>query len=112
MGARELQAARQHEEVCVLLVQAKKYAFKCHRQSEGGKDTVYPVNAMAFHPLYGTFATGGVFAHVEVRQHSAFPRHSLGLSQASVRIRVCKCVRHLDRLTAIRLDQWQAATEL
>ena len=33
----------------------KKYAFKCHREST----TVYPVNAIAFHPKYGTFATGG-----------------------------------------------------
>ena len=33
----------------------KKYAFKCHRVG----DTVYPVNAIAFHPLHGTFATGG-----------------------------------------------------
>lgn len=40
-------------------LQAKKYAFKCHRRSENGRDTVYPVNAIAFHPLYGTFATGG-----------------------------------------------------
>uniref|UniRef100_A0A7S0F0I8 Mitotic checkpoint protein BUB3 n=1 Tax=Hanusia phi TaxID=3032 RepID=A0A7S0F0I8_9CRYP len=40
--------------------QAKKYAFKCHRsQDEKGIDTVYPVNALAFHPSYGTFATGG-----------------------------------------------------
>ncbi|CAN0218409.1 unnamed protein product, partial [Phaeothamnion confervicola] len=36
-------------------IQAQKYAFKCHRQG----DTVYPVNAMAFHPRHGTFATGG-----------------------------------------------------
>ncbi|KAG7344351.1 WD repeat-containing protein [Nitzschia inconspicua] len=34
----------------------KKYAFKCHRVG----DTVYPVNAIAFHPKYtSTFATGG-----------------------------------------------------
>lgn len=33
----------------------KKYAFKCHRVN----DTVYPVNAIAFHRTYGTFATGG-----------------------------------------------------
>lgn len=33
----------------------KKYAFKCHRVN----DTVYPVNAIAFHKEYGTFATGG-----------------------------------------------------
>ncbi|KAL7537673.1 hypothetical protein ACHAXR_009268 [Thalassiosira sp. AJA248-18] len=33
----------------------KKYAFKCHRVN----DTIYPVNAIAFHPIHGTFATGG-----------------------------------------------------
>ena len=39
--------------------QARKYAFKCHRGVEGGKDVVYPVNALAFNAPYGTFATGG-----------------------------------------------------
>lgn len=44
--------------------QARKYAFKCHRQAapeeEGGGDVVYPVNALTFHPVYGkTFASGG-----------------------------------------------------
>nr|KAJ0216695.1 hypothetical protein LSAT_V11C300108630 [Lactuca sativa] len=31
--------------------QAKKYAFKCHRKPEAGRDIVYPVNAIAFHPM-------------------------------------------------------------
>ena len=39
--------------------QAKKYAFKCHRQTIDGIDTVYPVNGMAFHPVHGTFASIG-----------------------------------------------------
>ena len=39
--------------------QARKYAFKCHRQPENDVDVVYPVNAIAFHPIHGTFATGG-----------------------------------------------------
>ncbi|CAL8578521.1 mitotic spindle checkpoint protein Bub3 [Xanthoria parietina] len=40
--------------------QARKYAFKCHRQAnEEGVDVVYPVNALAFHPVHGTFASGG-----------------------------------------------------
>lgn len=39
--------------------QAKKYAFKCHRRNEGGRDHVYPVNSMAFNKAWGTFATGG-----------------------------------------------------
>ncbi|VAH88201.1 unnamed protein product [Triticum turgidum subsp. durum] len=46
--------------------QSKKYAFKCHRKSESGRDTVYPVNAIAFHPIYGTFATGGHDGFVNV----------------------------------------------
>ncbi|GKY94126.1 hypothetical protein MPSEU_000378700 [Mayamaea pseudoterrestris] len=32
-----------------------KYTFKCHRAN----DCVYPVNCIAFHPRFGTFATGG-----------------------------------------------------
>jgi len=40
-------------------VQSRKYAFKCHRRSEAGRDLVYPVNAIAFHPIFVTFATGG-----------------------------------------------------
>eukprot|EP00051_Salpingoeca_urceolata_P000937 m.37370 g.37370 ORF g.37370 m.37370 type:complete len:322 (-) comp11103_c0_seq2:1691-2656(-) len=39
--------------------QKKKFAFKCHRLKEEGKDTIFPVNALAFHPTYRTFATGG-----------------------------------------------------
>jgi cell cycle arrest protein BUB3 len=42
--------------------QALKYAFKCHRQPAqdgSGADVVYPVNALAFHPVHGTFASGG-----------------------------------------------------
>ncbi|KAK1531169.1 WD repeat domain-containing protein [Colletotrichum paranaense] len=41
--------------------QARKYAFKCHRAAapDGEGDIVYPVNAMTFHPVYGTFASGG-----------------------------------------------------
>lgn len=47
-------------------VQAKKYAFKCHRKMENGRDTVYPVNALAFHPIFGTFASGGCDAFVNI----------------------------------------------
>lgn len=47
---------------------ANTYAFKCHRvtstqPAEDGTeqevDIVYPVNALAFNPIHGTFATGG-----------------------------------------------------
>jgi cell cycle arrest protein BUB3 len=41
-------------------VQAKKFAFKCHRRAVEGVDVVYPVNAIAFHARRtSTFATGG-----------------------------------------------------
>ncbi|KAK4174179.1 putative mitotic checkpoint protein BUB3, partial [Triangularia setosa] len=66
--------------------QARKYAFKCHRQAapeeEGGGDIVYPVNALAFHPVYGTFASGGgdgtvalwdAEAKRRMRQYQKFP---------------------------------------
>ncbi|KAK9763607.1 mitotic spindle checkpoint protein Bub3 [Basidiobolus ranarum] len=39
--------------------QTRKYAFKCHRQVIEGIDYVYPVNALAFNPVHGTFASGG-----------------------------------------------------
>jgi cell cycle arrest protein BUB3 len=39
--------------------QSRKYAFKCHRQPVDDVDVVYPVNAITFHPVHGTFATGG-----------------------------------------------------
>ncbi|KAK3352960.1 WD40-repeat-containing domain protein [Lasiosphaeria hispida] len=66
--------------------QARKYAFKCHRQAlpddEGGGDIVYPVNALAFHPVHGTFASGGgdgtvalwdAEAKRRMRQYQKFP---------------------------------------
>ncbi|RCI02514.1 hypothetical protein CU098_012254, partial [Rhizopus stolonifer] len=40
-------------------VQFKKYAFKSHRQTINDTEVVYPVNSLAFHPKYGTFASGG-----------------------------------------------------
>ena len=51
--------------------QKRTYAFKCHRQTRAATDAekeegyadeldeVFPVNALAFHPVHGTFATGG-----------------------------------------------------
>ncbi|CEG36002.1 mitotic checkpoint [Plasmopara halstedii] len=37
----------------------RSYAFKCHRGKVDEQTLVYPVNCIAFHPTYGTFATGG-----------------------------------------------------
>lgn len=66
------------------------YAFKCHRDkttmaNEDGSDAkpvdmVYPVNAVAFHPSHGTFATGGGDAAVALwdaknkRRIKAYPK--------------------------------------
>jgi len=47
-------------------VQARKYAFKCHRMTKNGIDTVYPINSIAFHREYGTFATGGCDGMVSI----------------------------------------------
>jgi cell cycle arrest protein BUB3 len=47
-------------------VQKKKYAFKCHRKTDGKIQTLFPVNALAFHPLHGTFATGGCDGMINV----------------------------------------------
>ncbi|KAJ4477524.1 WD40 repeat-like protein [Lentinula aciculospora] len=41
--------------------QEKKYAFKCHRQTIDGVDHVWPVNALAFHPLYVTYSHRSMF---------------------------------------------------
>ena len=46
--------------------QRRKYAFKCHRSNVDCVDTAFPVNAIAFHPGFGTFATGGSDGHVYV----------------------------------------------
>ncbi|KAI8499538.1 PREDICTED: mitotic checkpoint protein BUB3-like [Branchiostoma belcheri] len=47
-------------------VQKKKYAFKCHRIKEDGIEKIYPVNAIAFHSLHNTFATGGSDGFVNI----------------------------------------------
>ena len=63
--------------------QSRKYAFKCHRQTEDEVDVVYPVNALAFHPVRKTtFASGGGDGFVvlwdggskrRIRQYSGYP---------------------------------------
>lgn len=69
--------------------QARKYAFKCHRQTVDDVDVVYPVNALAFHPAYGTFASGGGdgvvalwdgVAKRRIRQYQKYPASVAALS--------------------------------
>lgn len=38
--------------------QKRKFAFKCHRCKENNTEIIYPVNAISFHNVYNTFATG------------------------------------------------------
>lgn len=55
VGSVEGRVAIEYMEELGLPAAGKKYAFKCHRSG----DIVYPVNAIEFHPKFGTFATGG-----------------------------------------------------
>jgi len=63
-------------------IQQKKYAFKCHRQTIQGIDTVYPVNNISFHPRHGTFLSLGgdavlsiwdALAKKRIKQFPKFP---------------------------------------
>lgn len=47
-------------------VQKKKFAFKCHRLKENNIEHIYPVNAISFHNIYNTFATGGSDGYVNI----------------------------------------------
>ncbi|KAF2428317.1 nuclear pore complex subunit [Tothia fuscella] len=68
--------------------QKRKYAFKCHRSIVENENTdyVYPVHALAFHPVFGTFASGGGDGVVAVWDGSAkrrikqYTKFGLGVS--------------------------------
>lgn len=47
-------------------VQKKKFAFKCHRGKQDNVEMIYPVNALSFHNVYNTFATGGSDGYVNI----------------------------------------------
>ncbi|KAJ7418352.1 Mitotic checkpoint protein BUB3 [Willisornis vidua] len=47
-------------------IQKKKYAFKCHRLKENNIEQIYPVNAISFHNVHNTFATGGSDGFVNI----------------------------------------------
>ncbi|KAH7908032.1 WD40-repeat-containing domain protein [Hygrophoropsis aurantiaca] len=54
--------------------QEKKYAFKCHRQAVEEVDHVWPVNALAFHPVHNTFASAGSDGTVSIWDHKVKKR--------------------------------------
>lgn len=55
-------------------IQDKKYAFKCHRQNIEDVDHVWPVNALAFHPVHNTFASAGSDGTVSIWDHKVKKR--------------------------------------
>ncbi|KAG8217019.1 WD40 repeat-like protein [Butyriboletus roseoflavus] len=65
--------------------QSKKYAFKCHRQTIDDVDHVWPVNALAFHPVYNTFASAGSDGTVSIWDHKVkkrlrqYPKYSAAI---------------------------------
>jgi len=72
--------------------QAKKYAFKCHRQTVNGEDHVWPVNALAFHPVHNTFASAGGDGTVSIWDHTAkkrlrqYPKYGLGVQDIAFNV--------------------------
>jgi len=54
--------------------QKEKYAFKCHRQTVDGEDHVWPVNCIAFHPTFNTFASAGSDGTVSIWDHKSKKR--------------------------------------
>ncbi|KAI0779210.1 WD40 repeat-like protein [Irpex lacteus] len=65
--------------------QEKKYAFKCHRQTINDVDHVWPVNSLAFHPIYNTFASAGSDGTVSIWDHKLkkrlrqYPKYSAAI---------------------------------
>lgn len=45
-----------------------KYAFKCHRGTDAatGQSLLYPINALAFHPVHASMASGGCDGNVSI----------------------------------------------
>ncbi|KAJ3362996.1 hypothetical protein HDU91_003170 [Kappamyces sp. JEL0680] len=35
-------------------IQSQKFSFKCHRQKQGEQEIIFPVNALAYHPVDGS----------------------------------------------------------
>ncbi|WWD20314.1 hypothetical protein CI109_104790 [Kwoniella shandongensis] len=57
--------------------QGSKYAFRAHRQAVDGVDCVYPINALAYHPIHNTFASGGSDGFISIWDHNAKKRMKL-----------------------------------
>ncbi|OAX32666.1 WD40 repeat-like protein [Rhizopogon vinicolor AM-OR11-026] len=55
--------------------QEKTYAFKCHRKNIEDVDHVWPINALAFHPVHNTFASAGSDGTVSIWDHK-YPKYA------------------------------------
>ena len=62
----------------------KPFSFRCHRITDMyNVELIYPVNAIAVHPLYGTFATAGsdgtvcIWDSVAKKRLAYFPKYGL-----------------------------------
>jgi cell cycle arrest protein BUB3 len=55
--------------------QAKKYAYRCHRATVDGQDVVYPINALAYHPMW-VLPLGLVWLQRPLADISALPSFS------------------------------------
>jgi cell cycle arrest protein BUB3 len=76
----------------------KDYAFKCHRRN----DLVFPVNCIEFHPVYGTFATGGGDGTVGTCKRTQRGRKNNGMPDGHVVYFHCNFVPHTEtHLTGI-----------
>ncbi|RSH76665.1 uncharacterized protein EHS24_005412 [Apiotrichum porosum] len=69
--------------------QAMKYAFRAHRATVDGAEQVYPINALAYHPIHNTFASGGSDGVLSIWDHSAkkrmrlYPKYPTAISALS-----------------------------
>lgn len=71
-------------------------------QAEDGQDVAYPVNAIAFHPQFGTFTTGGCDGLVNCwdgsnkkRLHQVQPHRAVGPLVLGLRALPRACVNKL-----------------
>eukprot|EP01156_Anaeramoeba_ignava_P001073 Anaeramoba_ignava/a1208_25.p1 GENE.a1208_25~~a1208_25.p1 ORF type:complete len:191 (+),score=56.31 a1208_25:350-922(+) len=71
-------------------IQEKQFAFKCHRKVVQDTTYVFPVNTIAFHSYWGTFASGGCDKTVYVwdissrKRISQFPNFPTSISSIDI----------------------------
>lgn len=92
-------------------IQGKKFAFKCHRVKENSIELIYPVNAISFHNVYNTFATGKSLIQF-IFIHNPFKTFILGGSDGFVNIwdgfnkkRLCQFHHYDTSIAALAFSQ-------